>query len=86
MSEAADFRHRGEIVDSDGRTWQVDHDFLLPTAAGQGRPLTTPVAFTRGKERFTARTVARSALSDAEYLALLETQQAKRRAAEGGGE
>ena len=85
MSEHADHRHWGEVVDSDGRTWQVEHEFP-PTTAGQGPPLTTPVTFKSGKERFTARIVARSALSDAEYLALLETQQAKRNAVEGDGE
>ena len=85
MSETSEFRYTGAVVDSEGRTWQVNHDYGLRTE-GQELPLTTPVIFMCGKERYTARTPARSALSETEYLALLETRQARRRARDEDGE
>ena len=85
MADSRAFRYTGEVVDSEGRTWEVDHDYTL-SAGAEGDPWMMPVIFTGGGKPNAANVVARGRLSDAEYLVRLRMQQeAERHTREGNG-
>ena len=85
MPDSSAFRYTGDVVDSERRTWDVNHDHTL-SAGAEGDPL-TPVVVTSCGERDAANAVAREPLSDTEYLVLFRMQQeAERHTREGNGE